>query len=120
MIKQLSNNHLIKLSLREKCLYSEFFWSVFSHIRTQYGPEKLRLRTLSTQFFWLIIKDTNTKGKVGKIIFSGAFRSSSVRRCSLKKMFLKISQYSQDSTCTGVFFLIKLQAVATLLKIRLQ
>ena len=24
-------------SLREKCLYSEFFWSVFSRIRTEYG-----------------------------------------------------------------------------------
>ena len=24
-------------TLREKCLYSEFFWSVFPHIRTEYG-----------------------------------------------------------------------------------
>ena len=24
-------------SLREKCLYSEFFWSLFSHIQTEYG-----------------------------------------------------------------------------------
>ena len=23
--------------LREKCPYSEFFWSVFSHIQTEYG-----------------------------------------------------------------------------------
>ena len=44
--------------LREKCPYSEFFWSVFSRIRTEYGeilgnagkygPEKLRIRTLFT------------------------------------------------------------------------
>ena len=27
----------VSLSLRKKCLYSEFFWSVFSHIRTEYG-----------------------------------------------------------------------------------
>ena len=27
-----------ELSLREKCPFWEFFWSVFSHIRTEYGP----------------------------------------------------------------------------------
>ena len=53
-------------SLREKCPYSEFFWSVFFRIWTEYGeateylsvfgpnagkyrPEKLRIRTLFTQ-----------------------------------------------------------------------
>ena len=45
-----------KMALPEKCPYSEFFWSVFSHIRTEfspnaekYGPEKLRIRTLFMQ-----------------------------------------------------------------------
>ena len=32
------------------------------------------------------------------------------RRCSLKKVFLEISQNSQENTCAGVSFLIKLQA----------
>ena len=27
------------IPLREKCPYSELFWSAFSHIRTEYGPE---------------------------------------------------------------------------------
>ena len=31
------------------------------------------------------------------------------QRCSLKKVFLKISQNSQENTCTRVYFLIKLQ-----------
>ena len=35
------------LSLRKKFPYSEFFWSVFSLNRTEYIPEKLRIRTLS-------------------------------------------------------------------------
>ena len=48
--------------LCEKCPYSEFFWSVFSRIRTEYGeirrispnvekygPDKLGIRTLFTQ-----------------------------------------------------------------------
>ena len=40
------------------------------------------------------------------------------RRCCVKKVFLKISPNSQESTCARVSFLIKLQA-ATLLKKRL-
>ena len=27
----------LQAALREKCLYSELFWSVFSRIRTEYG-----------------------------------------------------------------------------------
>ena len=44
-------------SLREKCPHSKLFWSVFCHIRTEYGeilagkygPEKLQIRALFTQ-----------------------------------------------------------------------
>ena len=32
-----------------------------------------------------------------------------VQRCSIKKMFLEISQNSQENTCARVYFLIKLQ-----------
>ena len=43
-----------------------------------------------------------------------------VQTCSVKKMFLEISQNSQENTCARVSFLIKLQAwPATLLKKRL-
>ena len=41
------------------------------------------------------------------------------RRCSVKKMFLEISQNSQENTCARVSFSIKLQGPATLLKKRL-
>ena len=40
-------------------------------------------------------------------------------RCSVKKVFLEISQNSQENTCARVSFLIKLQTPATLLKKRL-
>ena len=33
-----------------------------------------------------------------------------VRRCSVRKVFLQISQYSQENTCARVSFLITLQA----------
>ena len=35
--------------LPENCSYSEFFWSVFSRIRSENRPEKLRIRTFFTQ-----------------------------------------------------------------------
>ena len=41
------------------------------------------------------------------------------QRCSVKKLFLEISQNSQENTCARASFLIKLQAPATLLKKRL-
>ena len=43
---------------------------------------------------------------------------SSNRNCSAKKLLIKISQISQESTCPRVSFLIKLQRPATLLKNR--
>ena len=41
-------NIFTKLTLREKCPYSEFFWSVFSRILTEYG-EILRICPYSVQ-----------------------------------------------------------------------
>ena len=38
------------------------------------------------------------------------------RRCSVKKVFLKISQNSQKNTCARVSFLIKLQAIGGVLR----
>ena len=53
------------ITLREKCPYSEFTWSLFSRIWTEYGdfpnfsiarkygPEKLRIQTLFTHCYVL-------------------------------------------------------------------
>ena len=48
--------HILCFTLCEKFPYSEFFWSVFSLIRTEYGKilpktEKLQIRTLFTQSY---------------------------------------------------------------------
>ena len=37
------------VAMREKCPYSDFFWSVFCHIWTEYRPAKIRIRTLFMQ-----------------------------------------------------------------------
>ena len=68
-IREKINNTYIQ-TLSEKCLFSEFFWSVFPHIRTEfsefpifssnagkYGPEKLRIRILLTK--WKTSKQRN-------------------------------------------------------------
>ena len=48
-----------------------------------------------------------------RVLLTSCFYSrSSHRRCSIKKMFLKISQNLQENTCVGVSFFIKLQASA--------
>ena len=52
--------------MREKCPYLEFFWYVFSRIRTEYGPEKLGIRTLFTQWdVWQVPKCASGTQKFG-------------------------------------------------------
>ena len=50
---------ILRTSKREKCPYSDSFWSVIYRIRIEhweilYGPEKLRIRTLFTQSIVLL------------------------------------------------------------------
>ena len=63
--------------LREKCLYSELFWSVFSRIRTEYG-EILRISPYSVRM-WENADQNNSK--------YGHFLRS-VNRTSLDHKFL--------------------------------
>ena len=59
-------------SLRKKCPYLEFFWSIFSCIRTEidisylvvfssnvekYGPEEFQIQTLFTQWLFLYLNN---------------------------------------------------------------
>ena len=39
-----------------------------------------------------------------------------VKRCSVKKLFLEISQNSQENSCDGASFIIKLQAASSFTK----
>ena len=48
LIVSLIFTFLLCIALREKCTYSELFWSAFSHIRTEYG-EILRIFPYSAQ-----------------------------------------------------------------------
>ena len=46
----------------------------------------------------------NNSGSTGSALYT--------RMCSVKKIFLKVSQNSQENTCARVSFLIKLQTAA--------
>ena len=37
------------MTLREKCTYEEFFWSVFSRIRTEYGDLRSKIQENTNQ-----------------------------------------------------------------------
>ena len=47
------------------------------------------------------------------VVFAKTFIAAVVQMCFVKKMFLEISQNSQENTCARVSFLIKLQTQAT-------
>ena len=70
-------------SLREKCPYSELFWSAFSRIRTEYG-EILRIQSECGKMWTRITPNTDTfyaviltkKGVLGKKIGAGIYLNS--------------------------------------------
>ena len=48
------------ITLRKKCPYSEFFWSVFSHIQTEYGESECgKIRTGKTQEYGHFLGSVN-------------------------------------------------------------
>ena len=51
---------------------------------------------------WLVVGNLPSNAMIIRVCFT---EKSSYRRCSIKKLFLKISQYSQENTCFGVSFL---------------
>ena len=52
-----------------------------------------------------------------QLLFQGSHLRSSHNRCSVKKMFLEISQNSHESTCARVSFLIKFIKKETLVQV---
>ena len=75
-----------------KCDFSSCF-ATLCGIPHGYSPVNL-LHIFRTRFY------KNTSGE----LLLGSVSRSSHQRCSIKKMFLKILQNSQESTCVGVSF----------------
>ena len=77
------------------------------------------MRFLSWPFTWPLCKPLNINSRIAAqkcwiyLINIGEHYPEAVsRRCSVKKVFLEISQNSQKNTCARVSFLIKLQTEA--------
>ena len=85
----------------KNCVYNNFnlcSYFMFSIIERLYRSSSLIYSSAQIYLELKILKNSST-----------IFRSS-YRRCSIKKLFLKILWYSQENTCVGVSFLLKLWA----------
>ena len=78
------------------CTMLQYPW--ICHAVTKFGEEKEKNLQID-------------QCELGQLPHLTLFRSSQ-ERCSIKKVFLKISQNSQENTCARVSFSIKLQATA--------
>ena len=78
-----------------------------SYYKLSYEFYKKQFGKMWPKSFKTLVKD-KTPVKLQARHFISKTKSSH-RRCSLKKVFLKYSQKSQENTCVGVSFFIKLQ-----------
>ena len=106
-----------------KCVGEQLCANVQSLVTKQPFFLKTKLdRKGNIQHFWLHSVITFAKfeqyNKAFQGLLSEIIREAVARRSSLENLFLEIPQNSQESTCSRVPFLIKLQACATLLKRR--
>ena len=84
-------------------------------VKLQGGPLDDNPRKIPVENSWTIILQKNSKSLLLNIKTKATqdtvqfFTEAVVRRCSAKKVFLKISHNSQETTCARASFLIKLQ-----------
>ena len=76
------------ITLREKCPYSEFFWSIFSRIWTEYGEKISKLIKFSFDICVKIFADViHNVGEILLLIYRGVFRTCYITKMEL---FVKI------------------------------
>ena len=93
------------LAFSTKATIQIFFWFFFSLLCLYSRPIDFSVSILIVTYSWF------------KVVWLIAV----TQRCSTKKLFLEISQNSQENTCSRVSFLLKFAGLrrATLLKMRL-
>ena len=79
------------MTLRKKCPYSEFFWSVFSRIWTECGPEKLRITRVFTQYAKRIIIIASTETNLTGLFLFHSF-------VSMLHIYVKNAHFQSEST----------------------
>ena len=96
----------MSFTVRKKCHYAKYYSSVFSSIRTKNGDlQKIRTGKIpnTDTFYAMAVCYLFDKDKV-KFIWSEISVEAVAWRCSVEKMFLEISQNSQENTCATVSF----------------
>ena len=66
--------------------------------------KKCFFQTYKTAIFHFFCEAFEIFIKTHVLLYFYDWNRSSHQRCSIKKLFLKFSQYSQENTCVGVFF----------------
>ena len=105
--------------LREKCPHSDLFWSVFSHIRSKFGPYSVRMRgntdqnsseyrhflrsDLFTLRHWKKFLVSLKYGKTEFILFrlTSIFNLGASWRCTIRseKIFSNWKPFKNDEKC---------------------
>ena len=85
------------MTLHKKCPYSELFWSVFSHIWTEYGPEKLQIRTLFTQ--GELITESNDKATNNTVSVDNHYKAVNTSESNKSNYFLLESSINNSGVC---------------------
>ena len=91
--------HFKFMLLRKKSPYSEFFWSVFFRIRTEYGGIRKKtkkgwklfaLGKLSTNIYGQVVVTLFSKIRRAFRILSNVYGEAVIQRFSVKKVLLEI------------------------------
>ena len=107
-------NERFSKSSEEKCAaFQSIAWSFIVHENTTKTAQLFYKHFPPGLFFFVSFIFFFIKARIRLQFLTKAV----ARRCSAKKVFIKISKNSQENTCARVSFSIKLQAaLATLLK----
>ena len=99
------------ISLREKCLYSEFFWSVYFRIRTEYAEllrissYSIRMREYTDRLEKLRHFSSNVSPNYLLRLEITRLFGSSLRRCSVRKGVLRnFKKFTGKRLCQSLLF----------------
>ena len=86
------------LSLREKCLYSELFWSVFSRIWTEYGG----VRSISPYSVRMREKTDQNNSECGNVLQFFSSRETFQGQVSSKEQLKLLHRLTDEKKQSGI------------------
>ena len=92
-------NVLTTPTLLETCPYSEFFWSVFSRIRTEYGETSLRIQSKFRKKWTRKTPNTDT-------FYAKLIQKLNFNKLDKSKLFTNEADWSVSCIWTVIFFIV--------------